>query len=340
VKRMLLVMVAILLAAPAAQAKFTLGGSQPPLMNIGGQVKFGPDLMLGAAEGEPFVSFNNTTASLFLTGTLSEGLNWMVHPSMAGGKFTLLECFALWEPADAFGVLVGQAKAPFGRVYNSSAARLLFMTRNPLIAFAPKYQLGVMPVITLPGRYQKHRWAQLSAGVYNGDGPNTANQDPGLMYAASVDITPLGTVPAEESANKGYPEPALSLLPGFWTNTVTDTLGMKTTTTAYGGHAAFRWDYLALDAAYYMKSVDAPEEDAAVTTDGLTVQGGYAFAGKYEPIARFTMVGLDDATTTIEAGFNWYFNSYASRLGLNYARVQPPEGDATQTVRLYYEFQF
>jgi hypothetical protein len=209
------------------------------------------------------------------------------------------------------------------------------MTRNPLTDFAPKYQLGVTPVVSLPGG-----WLALKAGVFNGEGANARNDDPGLLYSACLEITPLGPVPTEESANNGYPDPVLALIPGFWTDAQRYVGVIDLCTTVFGGHAAFRWDFLALDAAFYHRIAEFPEEDLTIETDGLTFQGGYAFGGKFEPIARFTMVGLDDAETTIEAGANWYFNSYASRLGLNFARVQPAEGDATQAVRLYYEFQF
>jgi hypothetical protein len=343
-KTLLVLVVSVLLLPVAAQAKFTLGGPDAPVLNIGGQVKFGPDIFPGAAEGKPLISFRNTTASLFFTGNLVDPVSWFVHPSMAGGTFTLLECYANWQPAEVLAVVAGQQKAPFGRVYNCSAAKLLFMTRNPLTAFAPKYQLGVTPVVTLPGG-----WLVLKAGVFNGEGLNKANADPGLMYTASLEIAPLAAVPGEESANKGYDDVAFLLAPGFWTNAaqqvVKDTMGRVVrrydeTTTAYGAHAALRWTYLALDAAYYMKTVETPDEDGSVTTDGLSAQAGYAFAGKYEPIARFTMMNFDDPTTTIEAGFNWYFNSYASRLGLNFEHAIPPEGDAMETARLYYEFQF
>ncbi len=334
-KKTLLLSVAVLLVAAPVQAKFTLGGPQPPLLNIGGQVKFGPEFALDADEDSVFVSFNNTAASLFLTGTLTKGLDWMIHPSMAGGTFTLLECFANWRALDVLSVIAGQQKAPFGRVYNSSAARLLFMTRNPLAGFAPRYQLGVTPVVSLPGG-----WLAIKAGVFNGEGANRVNDDPNLLYSACLEITPLGPVPTEESAHNGYPDPVFVLIPGFWTDVQYYMPWLDRTTMVYGGHAAFRWDFLALDAAFYRRTEEYEEEDFTVTTDGLTVQGGYAFGGRLEPIARFTMVGLDDATVTIEAGANWYFNSYASRLGLNFARVQPAEGDATQAVRLYYEFQF
>ncbi|MFO7676240.1 MAG: porin [bacterium] len=332
-----LALVALVFAIPTgAEAKFTLGGPEPPVLDIAGQVKFGPEFMLDAAEDEPFVSFNNTAASLLLTGSLTRRLDWMIHASMAGGVFTLYECFANWKPLDALALVAGQQKAPFGRVYNSAATKLLFMTRNPLAAdFAPKYQLGVTPVVSLPGG-----WGAVKAGVFNGEGPNRANPDPGLLYSACVEVTPLGAVPNEESANRGYAEPVVALIPGFWTNRAGPVLGVEVTTTAYGGHAAFRWQFLALDAAFYRRREERSPGNRVATSDGLTVQGGYAFAGRYEPIARVTMVGLDDATTTIEAGFNWYFNSYASRLGLNFGHRRPAEGDARQEARLYYEFQF
>lgn len=336
--RLVFAVLAALLLPAGTEARFTLGGPQPPVLNIDGQVKFGPVLMLGAGEGEPWLSFENTAASLLFSGRLPGSIGYLVHPAMAGGRFTLLECYASWQPAEMFGVVAGQQKAPFGRVYNSSASRLLFGSRNPLAAFAPQYQLGVTP------SFAPVTWLKLSAGAYNGNGPNRVNLDPGLLYAASFEITPLGPVPTEESAHRGYDEPVVALIPGFWTNREEDVLH-RVTTTAYGAHAALRWQFLALDAAYYRRRVNTQVyhyfyEDDIVTTDGLTAQGGYAFAGRYEPIARFTMVGLTPATMTVEAGFNWYFNSYASRLGLNLVQVQAAGGEARRQAGLYYEYQF
>lgn len=329
------VLLLALLPAVAA-ARFTLGGPEPPLLNIDGQVKFGPEFAFAPAAGDPFISFNNTAASVIGTGSLTRRLDWMMHVSMAGGTFSLLECFANWRPTDALGLVVGQQKAPFGRVYNSSAAKLLFGVRNPLAAgFAPQYQLGVTPVVSLPGGR-----AAFKAGVFNGEGLNRPNDDRWLLYSACVEITPLGPLPNEESAHRGYDELVVALIPGFWTNRTGPVETATVTTTVYGVHAALRRQYLALDAAFYRRQDATSPGNAVTTSDGLTIQGGYAFAGRCEPVARVTMIGLADATTIIEAGLNWYFNGYASRLGLNFAHRRPARGDAQQTARLYYEFQF
>ncbi|HDQ99975.1 MAG TPA: hypothetical protein ENN51_06805 [candidate division WOR-3 bacterium] len=321
-------------------AGFTLGGPEPPTMTIGGQVRFGPALSLDPDPWE--VGFENSSASLFFTGRLAGRLDWMVHPSMAGGRFALLECFGEWKPLDLLGVRFGHQKASFGRVHNSSAARLLFAARNPLAAFAPGYQLGVTPTVNMPDGRAAFRF-----GAYNGTGWGAPHADPWLMYAASLEVTPLGPVPYEESAHRGYETPVFALIPGVWTHRERRAVGVppvqrEYTTTVAGIHAALRADYLALDAVFCRRWVETEVGNGAevVITDGLSVQGGYAFDGRYEPIARFTMVGLEGAITTLEAGFNWYFGSYASRLGLNFAGVLDGGDGARHDLRLYYEFQF
>jgi hypothetical protein len=351
VKKYLLVFASLLLPT-AAHAKFTLGGPEPPYLNIAGQAKFGIDYDLEAEEMEPFLSFNNASISMFLTGKLTPRLDYFFHHSFTDGRYTIYECYVRWQAFRLLSLTAGQSKAPFGRVYNSSAARLLFKGRNPLAAeFAPQYQIGVRPELELfDNKISVH------AGVYNGNGRNVpANPDPYLMYTGCVHISPLGPVAMEESAHNRYGSPVFSVTPGFHTNAVHmpyeqapgDTAFEDVTTTVYGGHGAFRYDRLALDVAYYISNVDDPRIDGTSQSSGLTAQAGYAIEGKLEPIVRFSMVdpNLDvesDAKTIIEAGLNYYFNSYASRLGLNYylSMQEGSDGEEVSKLMLYYEMQY
>lgn len=352
VKKYLPVFAVVALLLPtAAQARFTLGGPEPPYLNIAGQAKFGIDYDLEAAEMEPFLSFNNASISMFLTGRLTPKLDYFFHHSFTNGKYTIYECYVRWQVFKLFSLTAGQSKAPFGRVYNSSAARLLFKNRNPLAGFAPQYQVGLRPELELfDSKVSVH------AGVYNGNGRNvSSNPDPYFMYTGCVHIAPLGPVAMEESAHEGYDSPVFAVVPGVYVNPMKVASGERQVdsfATTYGGHAAVRWDYFALDAAYYMCDLDHQLNEQLLTSSGMTVQAGYAIEGKLEPVVRFSIIDPDDARendteTIIEAGLNYYFNGYASRLGLNFLastrQVPRPEGAesvTTSELRLYYEMQY
>lgn len=350
-KALLVLAVAVLLVPMTAQAKFTLGDPGGRSLSLFGSMKAGFDYDLEAGDNDPAMSFDYSAISLFLGGNVTPGVSYLFHHTFNKGKYSLLDCWMQWKPAKTFLVRAGQFKAPFGRFYNSSGSKLMFKGRNPIICHCPQYQVGVMPGLRLSdGRYE------LNVGVFDGDGRNTFNTDPHFMFAANVAIAPLGPVPMHESGHPGFDDPLFAIVPGMFVNTmqkpVRDTAGNiiryeDVATTSYGAAAAFRYDYLAFDAGYYMKTVDDPTIDAEVNSTGLSVQAGYAISGRYEPIFRFTMLDPDTDTpdnekTTIEAGFNWYFKGYGSRLGLNYLTESTSGTDATtkSIVKLYYQFLF
>ncbi len=359
-RAVLAVTVACLLLPLAAQAKFTLGDDGGPNLSISGQLKFVAETQTfyldyegEPLESEPAFSFYHSAASLFLTGNTWSWLEYMFHHSFVMGRYQLYECYVKVKQADNYSVTLGQSKAPFGRVYNSSGSKLMFKGRNQITRFSPKYQIGVAPGLNLFDSK-----VALNAGVFNGKGKNVPlNTDPNVMVAADLTIAPFGPVPMEESAHRGFGSPVFAVVPGIYVNTVqevarVDTLGQPleyadVTTTSYGACAALRFDYLVFDAGYYMKDVDDPRLDTVVSSTGFTVQAGYAVGGKLEPIARFTSIDPNsgngnDEVTAIEAGFNYYFKSYNSRLGLNYLNESTSGTDATakSVVKLYYQFLY
>jgi len=352
VKRTVVAVTVVCLLLPlAAEARFTLGDQGVRSLNLFGMMNAGVDYDLEAGDYDPAVSFNYGAIRLFLGGNLTPQLTYLFHHTFNKGQYGLLDCWLQWQPRQAFLVRAGQFKAPFGRFYNSSGMKLLFKGRDPIVCHCPKYQVGIAPGVCLfDGK------VELNAGAFNGDGANTFNTDPNLMYSGNLVVAPLGPVPMDESGHPGFVDPVFAIVPGFYTNpvqvTVVDTLGQvigyeDVTTTSYGGAAAFRYDYLAFDAGYYMKTVEDSRTDGTVNSTGLSVQAGYAVGGKFEPIVRFTLLdpdtdGADNEVTTIEAGFNYYLKSYSSRLGLNYVNesVSGTGTTAKSAVQLYYQFLF
>ncbi len=345
-----LMLVVALMLPTAARAMFTLGDASERSLSIFGSMRAGFDYDLEAGDHDPAMSFDYSSISLFMGGKVTPDINYLFHHTFNKSKYELLDCWVRWMPSDALFLGAGQFKAPFGRFYNSSGSKLMFKSRNPIICHCPQYQVGAQAGVTLADdRYR------VNVGVFDGDGRNTFNTDPHLMYAANAVIAPLGPVPMHESGHLGFGDPLFALVPGFFTNTVQieeeDTLGnvdyYNVKTTSYGAAVAFRYDYLALDGGYYLKTVDDQSTDGTAKSSGLTIQTGYAVVGKYEPIFRFSMLDpdsdeADNEVTTIEAGFNVYFKGYSSRLGINYLNESTAGTDETSEsiVKLYYMFLF
>jgi len=336
-----LLLVGLLLPAPAGAA-FTLGEQGVRNLDIFGTAKAGADCDLEAGEGDPAVSFDFSTVSLFLGGHVAPTISYLFHHTFDKGSYGLLDCWVQWQPCGSFLLCAGQLKAPFGRFYNTSGNKLMFKTRNPIVAFYPQYQVGIAPGFSLlDGK------VELGAGVFDGEGRSVFNSDPNMMYAANLVVSPLGPVPMDESGHPGFAQPVFAIIPGWYTNAARipfTTLNVKTT--SYGVGGALRYDYLAVDAGLYAKTVDDPSIGGGETnSSGLTIQAGYAVQGKYEPILRLTMVDPNTATgddegSTLEAGVNWYFDGYSSRLGLNYLREITGGSVAQSVVKLYYQFIF
>ena len=336
-----LLFVGLLLPTPAGAA-FTLGEQGVRNLDIFGTAKVGVEHDFEAGEGDPAVGFDFSTVSLFLGGHVAPTVSYLFHHTFDKGSYGLLDCWVQWQPCGSFLLCAGQLKAPFGRLYNTSGNKLMFKIRNPIVSYYPQYQVGVAPGFSLlDGK------VELSAGVFDGEGRNAFNADPNLLYAANLVVSPFGPVPMDESGHPGFAEPVFAIVPGWYTNAARIPFTtVDVTTTSYGVAGALRYDYLAVDAGCYVRTVDDPSIGGGKSSStGLTAQAGYAVQGKYEPILRFTMVDPntgtgDDEVMTIEGGLNWYLDGYASRLGLNYLR-ETTGGSVTQSVvKLYYQFIF
>ncbi len=340
----------------AALPKMELGVPGERCLRILGAMTACGEYVLGTGEHDPSVHFSNSLTRLVLYGNASPSVTYMWQHKFDYGKYAILDCKVKWNIGDVFSVTGGQMKAPFDRFSSSSGVKLIFRDRNPIASFAPKYQIGVVPAVTLFGEK-----VTVHAGVFNGKGLNVhTNTGPNVMLATSAVVSPFGLVPMEESAHRGFDKPVFAVVPGVYRNPVQtvsrrDSLTgepleyVDVTTLGYGCGGAFRYDYLAFDAGYYVKQVDDPTPDAVVNSTGWSVQAAYAVRGRLEPVLRYSVIDPDsgadsDETATIEAGVNYYINSYDLHVGLNYVgsvqRVTGNEDIKTSILKLFFGFIF
>lgn len=350
-KRVILTITALVLLLPGlVNAGFTLGEKGKKSLTFSGAAKFGFDYDIEAEKNDPNYHFNVSFIKLYVKGELAPNLIYFWESKFDDGKYTLLKCNVTWTLQDMFYIKAGQIKAPFDRYYTTSGNKLLFKGRSCLTSFCPQYQVGLSTGLNLLDKK-----FGVNLGVVNGEGKNflknMKNGDNNIMFASNIVISPLGPVPMDESAHKGYEKPLFSLVPGFYVNpvqTADETVSPvdydNTTTMAYGGHVAFRYNYLAFDAGCYGKNVDNPSFTGSDDMKSLGVSGqiGYAILGKFEPIFRASWIDnnldVDEKDDiTIEGGLNYYIKSYSSRIGLNYfASLKAGEMSASN-IKLYYQ---
>ena len=105
----------------------------------------------------------------------------------------LEEMTVAYEPIDMFGVKVGQMRIPLTAAQQNPNTSLMFPNRSgPNDVFLRGSDLGALSTV-------KYRdLARASAGVFNGSGiSEVAENERGIMWAARVDVDPLGEVPID-----------------------------------------------------------------------------------------------------------------------------------------------
>ncbi len=99
---------------------------------------------------------------------------------------SLREAVVQWKPVP-FTLTAGEFKTPFTREYLVPVPELELADLAVAVdSLAPRYDVGFMAEVALPGR------TTVSAGVFNGDGANaTANRDSAVLLVGRVATSPL-----------------------------------------------------------------------------------------------------------------------------------------------------
>lgn len=185
---------------------------------------------------------------------------------------------------------------------------------------------------------------RLRAGVYNGNGSELGDMDPGKLVAARAEGA-LGSGAAYKT-HGSVEELTLSLAGDFWMDD-----DRATRTTGYGADFMARIAGLAFTCEYRMATitptdttVDVPGVLGDTHRVGWMAQLGYT-VGQVEPVVRWSAyddhTGLDDNGDVSEGGFglNWVHESDQLRAGAHYLLRLEDAGRTipNDTARLWLE---
>lgn len=129
--------------------------------------------------------FNLTNIRLTISGELDEGFGYYMQTNFINTK-PILDAMVYHKFSKVIRVDVGQFKAPFSSEYLTSDTQLDFVGRSQVTSsYSPKRQIGFQ----LRGNVVEDAVA-VFAGMFNGNGINTTNDDDAFMYVGRVVVNP------------------------------------------------------------------------------------------------------------------------------------------------------
>ena len=234
-------------------------------------------------------------------------------------------------------VQVGQFKPPQARQELTGAGKQLFPERS---LANDTFNLGRDQGLQAAGNFAGKR-VDYRLGIFNGNGPNTANADNNHMFAGRIDIDPLGAYKMDEA---GWPsdKPLVNIGASMaWEKVGPNDVGTKFSTdndvmdvalnldaltaasftAAYGNdltwllwtaNANATWLGATFAAEYYNLNAN-PQLGADWNADGYYLQAGYqVIPKKVELAVRYTAVKSTDANAAVK------FDKSETQFGVNY----------------------
>jgi phosphate-selective porin len=227
-------------------------------------------------------SFGVRRARVTVRGAAYERFNYMVQVELAGSSTRIVDGWISHTLSPFATIAAGQAKAPFGRQQLTSDSGLQFVDRGIL---DPRFNPARQPGIWLSGGIGEGQ-VTYTAGVFNGEGMNVANDDGDFMRVARIVWTPLGSYPMEESALDFPEQPRLALGVAVLSTTIGTTDLYDTR--RYGGEAAFKFGGLSAVAEYVQERLTQPgvqrDTRAWYAQAGFGIRSGYEIAVRYSTI--------------------------------------------------------
>lgn len=259
------------------------------------------------------------------------------------------------QPWDEFGIRVGQWKINYNRERVDSSGRQTFVERSIVNReFTIDRQVGIMA----QGRLFKKTLAETRyyAGIFNGEGRATTNDDSNMMYMGRLQWNFLGRDLKWRQSDVSYhKKPAGSLAFAAASNTGRCTLwnssGCSTSgvTSAFPVSAvtlnqyktqqwvqefAFKWKGLAIQQEYHRKDVEDRVLLRTGEFEGMYVQVGYFFHGLFPKIPkelelayRYAFVdspdtanfALTDKRDENTVAVNWFFAGHHNKITVDYS---------------------
>lgn len=265
-----------------------------------------------------------------------EGFDFRVMTELAGGSARLLDGYLSREINPYLTVTAGQSKVPFGRQWLTSYTRLQFVG---LSIAADRFNENRQPGVWLTGGIASA--LQYTAGLFNGEGLNTANQNGDLLRVARVVWTPLGSYSLAESSLDFPEDPRLALGGSVLgkregqDDDATDLLRLEL-------EGAFKLQGFSAVGEYFHERAE-PHAGTSYGTAAWYAQTSYAIRSGYELALRYSAVRPDvdapDGDLT-EKGIavNRYFEGHDIKLQAEYLLLDDEVLDTTDQ-RLRVQFQ-
>lgn len=265
------------------------------------------------------------------------------------------------HPLRDLNLRVGQGKIPFGRQRVVSSGAQQFVDRTSVVGeLNLDRDVGIVAYSDDLGGLDE--WLGYSVSVFGGDGRNRVSGGYGLLYAARLELRPLGGAPElDEPDLKRSPKPRLYFAFAGAFNHQSDrersTIGpvYATGTWADYAHGAFDWRFkwkgLSITGELLLRKAleetNTAEVDGELVTDtarsgmGGFVQAGQMLDDTWEIAARYgAMNPLGDAATRfphereVGGAVSAYFVGHALKLQADYHYLFEPGGDGRHQARL------
>lgn len=273
--------------------------------------------------------FGIRRARLLASGDAYGLFDYSIQVELGGSSARLLDAYVVMPVGDIASLWVGQGKAPFSRQFLTSSSRLQFVDRAITDGrFVPGRQQG----IALRGRASGFEW---TAGVYNGNGINVANDDASYMRIVRAVWAPRGDVPLSEGALTRPPSTIFAMGLAYMENTV-GAGDVAAEIRRLGAEAVLMRGGFSTVAELYLERAEA---ENGLNTFGGYAQAGYLFAGSHEVALRAAMIrpeesSLEAETVEYGTGYSYYLRGHDAKVQADLRRVQTGDDAGVTELRL------
>lgn len=260
-------------------------------------------------------------ARVSVRGNAYEDFTYLLQIDVAGSSARLIDA-VVSRPINSYLIVsAGQAKAPFGRQQLTSDTGLQFVDRGIL---DPRFNPARQPGVWVSGGVGDGL-VQYSAGVFNGEGLNRANDDGDYLKAARVVWNPLGPYALEESALDFPESPRLALGVGFVDTKFdpTDPFDAR----RLGLEAAFKVGGFSAVGEYVHERLSSSTRgrrrtNAWYAQSGFVVRPGYEATVRYSTISPSTADATTPDLTEKGVAVSRYFEGHDAKIQADFLRIE------------------
>ena len=267
-----------------------------------------------------------------------------------------------YKLVDAFQVLVGQTKIPFGRQWLNSSANLQFVDRAAVSDFfRPGYDIGVK----LHGKIAKGV-VNYDIGWYGGKGQGVTSTDNNNSFGVRVTVDPLGNLAYGETDLDDTVKPLVSFGASYFHDRIGKTaattlvnnnlnIGFLSSATSANGFATTEKidiDLAGLDAAlkwrgfyglgeYLVGQAKGADSDAEIRAHGFLAQAGYCIIPqKLEVALRYGYIDPNrDKPNNLRREFggavSYYFFSHNMKLQADVSKIHDDASTTNEDMMQY-----